>query len=204
MSSILKIFANPTLGEVLSLLVLNPDKEFYQSNLAQKTKKALIQVQRALKTLKEIGLITTTREGRMVYYQAITTHPAFEALKNLFLKTLALGENFRKALDPFQNKVRFAFVFGSFARGEESADSDIDLLIVGNLSLRELSKITAPLTRELDREVNPVIFTPREFQKKILKNDHFLLEVISSPKLWIIGNDSEFNQMAKGRKTKVS
>jgi uncharacterized protein len=204
MNPILKLFANPTLAETLSLFLLNPETEFYQSDIARKTQKALMQVQRALKILKEIGLISSVQRGRMMYYRAIRTHPAFEDLKNLFLKTIALGDSVRQALKPLRDKILVAFIFGSIARGDESIESDIDLFIIADMTLRELSKALGPLSKKLQRELNPVVFAQREFQKRLSEKDHFLIEVLSSPKLWIIGNENELKQLAKGRKAKVS
>ncbi len=202
MDPILKLFANPTLVKILSLFLVNPEEEFYQADIAKKTDKALMQVQRGLKILKEIGLISSIQRGRMVYYKAVRTHPVFEDLKKLFLKTIALGEGIHQALAPFQKKINLVFIFGSVAKGDESVDSDIDLFIIGDLTLRELSKSLIPLSKRLQRELNPVVFGQSEFQKRISEKDHFLIEVINSPKLWIIGNEHEFKQMVKRRKVK--
>lgn len=204
MSSLLKIFANPSLAETLSLFLVNPEEEFYQFEIAQKTAKALIQIQRALKTLEEVGLVSSVRRGKMIYYKIVKNHPAFEDLKRLFLKTIALGEGIRQALLPLHDKIYLVFIFGSVARGDENMESDIDLFIVAELTLRELSKALSPLSKGLHRELNPIIFTPQEFQKRISQKDHFLVEVMNSPKLWILGNENEFRQMAKGRKTQTS
>ncbi len=204
MNPLLKLFANPTLAVTLSLFLLNPDEEFYQSAIVKKTKFALVQVQRALKILEEIGLITSVKRGRMVYYQAARTFPGFEDLKNLFFKTIALGENIRQALMPFGEKIHFAFIFGSVAKGKESADSDIDLFIVADLSLRELSKALGPLSKELQRDLNPVLFDRAELMKRISEKDHFITEVIDAAKIWIIGDENEFENMGKRRKTKAS
>ncbi len=202
MSPLLKLFSNSTLAEILSLFLLNPEQEYYQADIAQKTKKALMQVQRSLKTLKEIGIISSIAKGRMVYYKVIKTHPAFEDLKRLFLKTISLGDGIFQALSPFQNKIFCAFIFGSVAKGNESMDSDIDLFIIGDLTLRELSKALSPLSKGLQRELNPVVFGQEEFQKRIASKDHFLIEILNSPKIWITGNESDFKQLAKGRKVK--
>ncbi len=202
MSPLLKLFATPTLAEILSLLFLNPEEEFYQSELAKKIQKGLIQVQRTIKVLEETGLIASTHRGRMIYYRAARTHPAFNDLKNLFLKTLSLGESIQKALLSF--KISLAFIFGSVARGNESIDSDIDLFIVTKVTLRELSKALGPLSKKLQRELNPVIFEPDEFKNKISKNDPFLIEVLQAPKLWIIGNDRILKQMLKRGAAKES
>ncbi len=204
MSSFFKLFANPGLVEVLSLFLLNPEEEFYQTEIANKTEHALMQVQRALKTLKELGLISSVQHGKMVYYKALRGHYAFEDLKSLFLKTVAFGETIRRELAPFQSKIHAAFIFGSVARGDESLDSDIDLFIFADLTLREFSKVLGPLSKKLGRELNPVIFSTAEFQNRISQKDHFLVELVSSPKLWIIGNEDHFNQLVKRGKVKTT
>jgi len=135
----------------------------------------------------------------MVYYKAIRTFPGFEDLKNLFFKTVGLGENIRTALDTVINKIDFVFIFGSVAKNEESITSDIDLFIIGKIGLRELTKFLSPLGRDLQREMNLVVFDPREFQKRVLNKDHFLEEVIDSKKIWIIGSENEFKKLVKRR-----
>jgi predicted nucleotidyltransferase len=187
MNPFLKLFANPSLAETLGLFLFNPEDEFYQSDVVKKVGHALVQVQRALKTLEEIGLISSVKRGRMVYYKAIRTHPGFEDLKRLFFKTVGLGENIRKALMLFHNKIDAAFIFGSIARGNESTDSDIDLFIIADLTLRKLSKALGPLSKELQRELNPVLFSRDEFLKRISDKDHFMTEIVNTPKIWIIG-----------------
>lgn len=197
MNPIFKLFANPTLAEILSLLFINAEEEFYQSDLAKKTHKGLIQVQRALKTLEEIGLISSIRRGRMIYYTAVQNHPIFTDLKKIFLKTIYFGEYIYQSLSPLHNNIQLAFIFGSIAKGTESQDSDIDLFVVTDISLRKLAKALGPLSKELQRELNPVVFESTEFQNKLSKNDHFLVEVLQSPKIWIIGNDRILKQMVK-------
>lgn len=204
MNPLVKLFANASLVDILNLFLLNPETEFYQSDIAKKTNKALMQVQRTLKILKEIGLISSVQKGRMVYYRAVRSHPAFKDLKHLFLKSVSLGESVRQALTPFGNKILSAFIFGSVAKGNESLDSDIDLFIIADLTLFELVKALSPLSKNLKRELNPTIFKQSEFQERILKKDHFLLQVIASPKLWIIGNEKKFKQLVKRRNNQTS
>ncbi|HSW72068.1 MAG TPA: nucleotidyltransferase domain-containing protein [Chlamydiales bacterium] len=201
MNSLIKIFANQTLVETLNLFLLNPDEEFYQFDISKRIKKALMQVQRVLKTLQEVGLISSIKHGRMVYYRAVRTHPAFEDLKHLFLKTISLGETVRLALQPFHDSIYLTFIFGSVAKDTESLESDIDLFIISDISLRELSQVLTPLSHALKRELNPIIYKREDFKKKLLARDHFLTRIIKEPKLWIIGNEDNLKQLVKRGKT---
>jgi predicted nucleotidyltransferase len=196
LSNLSELFPNPALVEVLSLFLLHPENEFYQRGIAEATGNALRQVQRALKRIERAGLVTKTRRGNMVYYKAERMHPAFEDLKHVFLKTVALGDVLREALGPLANKVKLAFIFGSLAQGRETAQSDIDLFLVGELSLKELIKLLGPVISELGREFNPVVYPPDEFKKKARENHHFITEVIRGSKIWLIGNEEELAKLA--------
>jgi predicted nucleotidyltransferase len=182
---------------VLSLFLLHPEEEFYQRGVAETTGSALLEVQRALKRIERTGLVTKTRRGNMIYYKAERLHPAFEDLKRVFLKTVALGDLLREALAPLADRVKLAFIFGSLAQGRENAQSDIDLFLVGELSLRETTKILGPVTSELAREFNPVVYSSEEFKKKARENHHFITEVIKGPKIWLIGNEDELAKLAE-------
>lgn len=185
------LFPSPAVAEVLSLLMLGPDEEFYQSDIAARTGIILRQVQRALKRIERAGLVTKTRRGNRVYYKAERRHPAFEDLKRVLLKTVALGDALREAVKPLAGKVDLAFVYGSLARGEETARSDIDLLLVGDLTIREAARTLGPVGRELGREFNPAVFPPSEFRRKARCGNHFVKDVLRGPKIWLIGSDRE-------------
>ncbi|MGA8140939.1 MAG: nucleotidyltransferase domain-containing protein [Desulfobaccales bacterium] len=197
LSTLAELFPNPALVKVLSLFLLHPEKEFYQRGITESTGNALLQVQRALKRIEHTGLVTKTKRGNMVYYKADRMHPAFEDLKRAFLKTVALGDVLREALAPLAEKVKLAFIFGSLAQGKETAQSDIDLFLVGELSLRETTKVLGSIMPELGREFNPVVYPPEEFKKKARENHHFITEVIRGPKIWLIGNEDELAKLAE-------
>lgn len=199
LSTLAELFPNPALVKVLSLFLLHPETEFYQRGMAESTGNALLQVQRALKRIERTGLVTKTKRGNMVYYKSDRMHPAFEDLKRVFLKTVALGDALREALAPLADKVKLAFIYGSLAQGKETAQSDIDLFLVGELSLRETTKILGSIVPELGREFNPVVYPPEEFKKKARENHHFINEVIRGPKIWLIGNEDELGKLAEGR-----
>jgi len=197
LSTLAELFPNPALVKVLSLFLLHPEKEFYQRDIAETTGSALLQVQRALKRIEHASLVTKAKRGNMLYYKADRMHPAFEDLKRVFLKTVALGDVLREALSPLMEKVKLAFIFGSLAQGKETAQSDIDLFLVGELSLRELTKFLGPVNSELGREFNPVVYPLEEFVEKAKGNHHFIGEVIRGPKIWLIGNEDELAKLVE-------
>jgi len=195
LSSLAELFPNPALVRVLSLFLLHPEEEFYQRDIAETTGNALLQVQRALKRVERAGLVTKTKRGNIVYYKADRMHPAFEDLKRVFLKTVALGDVLRDALAPLADRVKLAFIFGSLAQGKETAQSDIDLFLVGGITLREASRALGGVVSELGREINPVVYPVAEFKKKVKEGHHFMSELIRGPKIWLIGNEDELKRI---------
>ncbi|HSX38589.1 MAG TPA: nucleotidyltransferase domain-containing protein [Chlamydiales bacterium] len=183
---------------------MNPYQEFYQASIVKETGKALIQVQRSLKVLERTGLIETKRRGRMVYYHADHSHPAFEDLKKAFLKTVGIGDQLRTLLRKHRQHIDLVWIFGSVARGEERADSDIDLIFVSNRSLLELSKIVGPISRKIKRELNAVFVTPDELRQKIISNDYFISDIILRPKIWLIGDDHELERLIERTQPQVA
>ena len=197
MSSLTELFPNPALVKVLSLFLMHPEEEYYQRDIAERTGSGLLQVQRALRRIERAGLVTKTREGNRVYYTAEREHPAFQDLQRVFFKTVALGDVLRQALMPQTGRIRLAFIYGSLARGEEKAGSDIDLFLVGDITLREVTSVLGKIGRDAGREFNPSVYPTKEFIRKVNTRDHFITAVLESPKLWLIGNDSELARLAK-------
>ena len=195
-SSLARLFPSPTLLNALALLLLTPDRQSYHLEIADKTASTGLQVQRALQRIEQAGLARRQSRGKRVYYQANRTHPAFDDLCRALLKTVGLAEVLQEALRPVARRVTVAFVFGSIAAGGDRPDSDIDLLIVGDISLREATRLLEPATERLDREVNPVIFPAKEIREKIGRKDHFVTQVIEGPKIWILGSHDELARLA--------
>ncbi|MBN1826389.1 MAG: nucleotidyltransferase domain-containing protein [Candidatus Eisenbacteria bacterium] len=195
--SITRLFPNQAVPDILSLFLMNPDREFYQREIAEKAGVTVLQVQRALKRIEEAGFAERNRRGNRVYYRARRDHPAYEDLKGILLKTVALGDRLREVFRPLRGEVTLAFVFGSFASGAESKGSDIDLMIVGSLSSRKAASLIGPLGRELDREFNPVLYPVEEFRAKAREGNPFIRSVISGPKIWLIGNEEELESMVE-------
>ncbi len=189
--SMARLFPNPALLDVLGLLLLHPDREFYQREIADRVGTTVLQAQRALKRIEDAGLLERTRRGNRAYYSARRQHPAYEDLRRMLMKTVALGDELRQALLPLGSSVRLAFVYGSAAAGTGVVASDIDLFIVGQLSSREAARLLGPLGRQLNREFNPTIYPEKEFRAKARGKNVFIREVMAKPKIWLIGNDHD-------------
>jgi len=195
-SAFAQLFASEPLVALLKQFLLNPDQTFYQAQLAELCSSRLYLIQRDLKRLEKAGVITKTRRGNRAYYQANRAFPAFEDLKRVFLKTVALGDALKGALTSFAGRVQLAFIYGSYASGHETAESDIDLLMVGRLSAREAAAVFGPLKREIGREFNPVIYSPEEFRLKVKEAHHFLKAVLKGRKVFLIGDEHEIERIA--------
>jgi len=192
------IFASPALVRLLTVFALHADKEFYQKELADRVEARLYTVQRELARLERAGLVFRIPRGNRVYYQADRRHPAFEDLKRVVVKTVGLGDAVRTALEPVAERVRVAFIYGSFARGEETPESDIDLFVVGDISLGKASRVLGPAGRSLGREFNLVVYPPDELRRKAEGNHPFVEDVLKGEKIYIVGDEDELERIVGG------
>lgn len=199
MNSLMKLFPNEAIVKVLTMFLSHPDETYYQASVVKESGFALIQVQRALKRLLESGIIEKARSGNRIYYKANQGHPAFHDLKNAFLKTIICDDVLKKSLKSVKRKIHFAFVYGSMASGKEKINSDIDLLLVGDLGIKDIADAITDASRFLEREINPTIYSEKEIVKKIKDKNPFVNELVTQPKIWLFGDDNEFRKMAKGR-----
>ncbi len=183
------LFASATVGLLLRVFVLQPSREFYQRELQRLTGAHLRQLQRDLTRLEQSGFVERRDHGNRVYYRAVTAHPAFPELRALVVKTFGLGDVLREALSGLGDVVESAFIYGSFARGDDAHDSDVDLLVVGSVPRRALARALAPCADTLGRELNPVILSRAELVARRRDGDHFVSTVLAGPRIWLIGDD---------------
>jgi len=194
-SSLSHFFTNQTLIDVFLFFLLHPHEPTYLAQIVNSTGKALIQVQRTLKRLVEIGLIQKTIQHKRIYYQPDLKHVAYDDIKNLVIKAKIFSDIFKDDVECLKNKVIYGFIYGSVAKGTNSPQSDIDILLIGNLSYGDTGSFIFNLGRELVQEVNVVIFTPHEFLKGIKKENSFISNILQEPKIWIFGDKSEFEKI---------
>ena len=140
-------------------------------------------------------LIIRQQDGNRTYYKANIAHPLYREIHNLVLKTIGLTEILRTALSI--DAIKIAFVFGSFASGTEKSDSDIDVFIIGDISLRTVSKVMKEPSLKIGREINPHVMTAKEFVTRKSEKEHFVKNVMDSPKLMIIGTENELTRLGE-------
>lgn len=197
MRSIAAIFATPTLAALLAVLVREPERRYYQKQLVDLTGGSLYLVQRELGRLERTGLVIRIPRGRQVEYEVNASHPAFHGLREALLRTLALGDSIRSAVESVPG-VRLAFVFGSVARGDDTGASDLDLLVIGDVGLRDISASLMPVLRRLGREPNLVVLSEGELRTRARQGEHFVATVMGDPKLWVVGDDEQLAALVRG------
>lgn len=185
--------------ELLARVLLRPDEKFHVRELARLTGFSPGSIHREMKTMAESGLLLREPVGNQVLYQANKACPIYENLASIFRKTLGLVNVLQSALQSIETAIEFALVFGSMASGKQTEFSDIDILILGDLSLIEVVKALAPMQAELGREVNPVVMAPGKFTTMLVKLDRFATRVLDEPKLFVKGNESEFGKLVTNR-----
>jgi len=182
--------------DVLSLLLLDSGDRRYLREIALLTRQPVRAVQRELARMEASGLVTESTEGNRKYYQANRNSPVFSELKALFLKTVGLGDVLRSHLQGRDESTEVAFLFGSYARAAETSSSDIDLMIIGRITGRELAALLAPAREALGREINTVTMTPDEFRTKATGQNPFILSVLSEPKIFLLGSEDDLARFA--------
>ena len=181
-----------TQQRVLALLFGQPQRSFYATELITLAEGGSGAVQRELARLERSGLVTAKRLGNQKHYQANPASPIFAELHSIALKTVALAEPLRAALAPLARRVRAAFVYGSVAKRQDTATSDIDLMIVSDkLVYAEVFAALEDVTVRIGRTVNPTIYTMKEMSKRIKQDNAFIKRVLAQPKLWLIGNEDD-------------
>ncbi len=184
---------------VLSMLFNHADEAYYLRQIARNTGTGLGALQRELNKLADAGIIRRTVRGKQVYYQANAQCPIFPELKGMIIKTAGVRGVITSALASLTNRIRVAFIYGSVARRQESRKSDVDLMIVGDVSFSDVVSALGKAEKNLEREINPTVYPPSEFQSKLSKKHHFLTALMDESKLFLIGDQRELERLAKKR-----
>jgi predicted nucleotidyltransferase len=184
----------PVLGRVLGLLFGQPDRRFQSAELIRLAGSGTGAAHRVLTRLAAAGLVTVTRSGNQKHYQANRSSPVFHELQRLVVKTVGVVGPLRRALEPKAGEVRAAFVYGSVAKGTDTARSDIDLMVISDrLDHADLFALLQPAEEALARRVNPTVMSRREWRRKRSDGDSFAARVAGGPRLLVIGDGGDLD-----------
>jgi DNA-binding transcriptional ArsR family regulator len=183
-------------AEIFRLLFGPTRGELHVRELERRTGLSDATVRQELKKLSRLGVVESRRDGNRTCYRANDAHPLYPDIRNLVLKTSGLTDVLREALDG-AGDVELAFVFGSIASNTAKAHSDIDLMVIGTIGLRQLSKRLSGLEAKIGREVNPHVLTPEEFARRAGERDHFIKAVLKGPRLFVVGGEDELRRLGQ-------
>ncbi len=181
-----------TQQQLLRLLFGQTEKSFYTKELVALAGIGTGTVLRELEKLSDAGLLTVKKIGNQKHFQANPSTPIFEELKLIVRKTFGLADPLRNALVQFKDVISVAFIYGSIAKGTESAESDIDIMLISDqVTYPDLLTVFAELEAQLGRQINPTIYTGQELKNKLSSSNSFITRVIEQPKIFLIGSDSD-------------
>ncbi len=180
----------------LAVLLLRPESSFHLRELARLTGSHAGTLGRELDKLTETGLLLRSEQGNQVHYRANRGNLLFDDLAGIFRKTHGAVPALQQALAPLDDRIELAWVFGSLARGMEGEGSDIDLMVLGDVGFAELVRAVNPLQDSLRREINPVLYTPAEFRRRMESGDGFAREVLNTPQLFVKGSRDDIAELA--------
>jgi DNA-binding transcriptional ArsR family regulator len=180
---------------ILARTHLEPDREFYLRELVRATGMAPRSIQVQLDRLVEAGVLSERRDGNRRYLRAARGHPLFMPLREIVLKTAGIVPLLREALG--SDGISLAFVFGSAASGTSGANSDVDLMVVGSAGVRGVVGRLRQAQKQLGRDINPVVWTRKEWADRLRRRDHFLFRVLANPRLMIVGTENDAEGLAE-------
>jgi len=176
--------------DLLTLYFTNPDNKYYLRELERILNYSVGNIRRELIKLENTGLFLSENKGNQVYYYLNKSYPIFNELKNIIFKTFGVAKLLHDILIKFKG-ITHAFIYGSFAKGEEREDSDIDLLIIGKINEDKLIDELNRLEKKLQREINYTLYSKDEFEEKKDKRNSFILDIIQGKKITVIGSENE-------------
>lgn len=182
---------------VLGLLLLHPDRSYYVRELARLTGSSAGTLHKELSKLMQGGLLSRQEVGNQVRYSANKDCPIFEELASILRKTSGMADVLSEALVGVESQIDFAFVFGSVARGEQNSNSDVDVMVVGDIGFSEVIQMLHPTQLILQREINPVVYSRAEFQRRVKAGEPFIVEVLSKPKLFVVGDENDIGKLTQ-------
>lgn len=182
---------------VLAVLFANPGREMYLREIIEAVGTGAGQVQRELENLYRARLVLRERKGKQLYYRPDPTAPIFDELKSIVLKTFGVADVLREALAPHAREIDAAFIYGSVASEQDTAASDIDLMVVSDaIATSDVAEALAAVENRLKRKVSLLVYGRKEFRQRLRERHHFLTKVVARPRIMLIGDDHGLARLA--------
>jgi predicted nucleotidyltransferase len=203
-SGLMDALLSRTKQQVLSVTLLQPERRWYLLELARHLGVRPSSLQRELKLLAAAGILKRDQNGNRVYFQADAACPIFAELAQILAKTVGIVDILREILEPLRDRITVAFVYGSVAVSSERSTSDIDLMAIGNILLSGIAPTLRTAEQKLGRAVNPTVYSPDEFKRRISRENHFLTSVLRGEPLFVIGDQNDLAKLTAGATDKTS
>ena len=189
-----KLFTSKVRVEILSVFLMNPERELYVREIERLTGEDYKNVSMELRNLNKIGLLSSRNKGNLKYFSLNKEFLIYEELKSIFMKTKGAVSILRQAVST-KRDIDYAFIYGSLATGEERTESDIDVMIIGGITLEEvLTSIRGP-EEKLSREINVSLYDLQEIRKRVKDRDPFIMEVLGGVKIMLVGDEDELRRV---------
>jgi len=194
MSILSEILSSKARAEIFKLLFNGVEEELHMRDIQRRSGFNDSTIRQELRRLVRLDLILSRKNSNRIYYQSNKQHPLYPEIKNIVLKTNGLADVIKEALVK-SKKIKVAFVFGSLARNDENAKSDVDLVVIGDVGLRKVTALLSGISGKIGREINPHVLTQEEFTKRKANHEHFITRVLQDKKIFIIGNENDLAEM---------
>lgn len=195
MKTLESILSSRTRAEIFNVLFGVNQIELHNREISRRTGLSEASVRQELGKLADLDLVTVRRNGNRVYYSANKNNPLYKEIHYLVLKTTGLVDVLREAL--IDDRIEIVFIFGSFAEGVESSNSDVDLLLISDIGFREVSSLLSGIPEMIEREINPIVLSREEYLIRRRSEDHFVHNVLNGAKLFVKGDANEFAVMGE-------
>jgi len=184
------LFSSEVRIDILSHFFMHPGEGYYIRQLEKILNKPVSNIQKELAKLEKINLFSSSIEGNQKRYVIKKDFPLYEELRNIFIKTTGLSDIIRYELAA-KNEIEFAFIYGSFASGDETSQSDLDLMIIGNISDISINRSIKKVEKKISRVINYSIYSRKEIEDRINDNDNFIKTILEGPIILIIGKKDD-------------
>jgi predicted nucleotidyltransferase len=189
-----ELFTSNTRAEIMRILFDGRGHERYLREIEKMGQVGVNSIQKEIKHLLSMDLVKSRKDGNRIYYKANIQHPIYLDLVSIVEKTVGIISELKTRLD--DSRIICAFIFGSIAKNSEKAESDVDIVVIGEIGMRALAKLLSGLQEKIGREINPHIYTEAEFSKKIKEKDHFVTSVLKTELRPIIGNIDDYRKIS--------